>query len=293
MKNLILLFLIAYSALAKAVDFNGLTKLKVGATTVFFSEGEDVSAQFSGELCDEANTYFYKTLSEIEVPFRLLVLSEEDWPTFAMPQAIYGMPHYLSDGKTLVVAAEDNFFWQRQLPDFNTLSAPFKDLFPAVYQINGKVTVRYFFDLLAVHELGHAWHWVGRLNTQRKWLAELFCNIMLHTFIETKRPEFVSALITLPAYWAMQDASGLAFTTLEQFESDYNNIGMKNPFNYAWYQYRFHHAAKLIFNEGGEAVMMKLWAFLQANEETLSDADLRQKLGNEVHPYFFELIDSW
>jgi len=293
MKHLTLSFLTLLVSLAKAQEFEGLSKMLVGSLSVFYSEGEEVSAQFSGQICDEANSYFMETLSPLQVPFQLLVLAQKDWNSFADSRLIYGMPHYLADGRTLVVAAEDNTFWKRQLPDFATLSSPYKELFPITYQINGEISSRYFFDLLAVHELGHAWHTAARLNTQRKWLSELFCNIMLHTYIEQKKPEFLGALITLPAYWASRDTDDLTYTTLAQFETDYYQIGTANPFNYAWYQYRFHHAAKLLYDAGGEALMQKLWAFLGKYQDKLSDEELADRLAEEVHPYFRHLIDNW
>ena len=227
----------------QAQDLASLRHLKAAEIDVYYSDHEEVSARFSGDLCAGADAYFKATLEELEVPFQLLVLSEADWPVYTNPKLIYGMPHYKDDGKSLVVAAEDNMFWRMQLPDTASLKAPYKQLFPVVYNLNGEMSSRYFFDLLAVHELGHAWHWAAKLNTQRKWLSELYCNIMLHTYIAEERDEFLGALQTLPSYWAESDASGLKYTTLRQFEDDYNALGLENPFNYGWYQFRFHSAA--------------------------------------------------
>lgn len=264
-----------------------------GDFPVYYSEGQELAAEFIGELCTGANAYFKSTLAQEEVPFQLLVLSEADWPNFTTPKLIYGMPHYLGDGKTLVVAAEDCMFWRMQVPDPAKINAPFKELIPNVYTLNGQLSGRYFFDLLAVHELGHAWNWTGKINTQRKWMNELFCNIMLHTYIAEERPELLAGLETLPAYWVQADVGELKYTTLKQFEEDYRVLGQENPFNYGWFQFRFHRAAKLLYDEVGAEAMVKLWNFLQKNQDTLSDEELVNRLGKEVHPFLAELVLNW
>jgi hypothetical protein len=291
-RSLSAVFILFY-AHSYSQDLNHLNVLSGIGAKAFYSEGAEVSAQFSGGICNQANAYFFTHLAPLEVSFQLLVLNKEDWPKFTDPQLIYGMPHYLSDGKSLVVAAEDNMFWRKQIPDPATLSSPYKEQFLEVYNLNGEISGRHFFDLLAVHELGHAWHWAAKLNTQRKWMGELFGNIMLHTYIAEERQELVGVLETLPAYWVHADVGELQYISLKQFEEDYDQIGLGNPFNYAWYQYRFHRAAKLLYDEGGALLCKKLWDFLDSNIETLSDEELEKRLGKEVHPYFTELIKNW
>ena len=52
--------------------------------------------------------------------------------------------------------------------------------------------------LLALHELGHAFHQQGGLKMHRNWMGELFCNILLHTYIAENEPEQLPALTVLP-----------------------------------------------------------------------------------------------
>ncbi len=156
------------------------------------------------------------------------------------------------------VAAEDNAFWRMQLPDFSSLASPYKELFPMTYSLNEEVSSRYFFDLLPIHELGHTWATKAGLNTQRLWLSEMLCNLMLHTFIAEERGEFLGALELLPMHWSNEDQSNYVYTSLEQFQDNYWEIGTKSPRNYAWYQYRFHNAARKLYNEGGADVLINL-----------------------------------
>ena len=46
-----------------------------------------------------------------------------------------------------------------------------------------------FLDLLALHELGPAFHTQGGLKMQRNWMGELFVNILLHAYIAENEPE--------------------------------------------------------------------------------------------------------
>lgn len=259
---------------------------------VYYSEGQQKAASFSGELCAGAHAYFKSTLSQEEVPFQLLVLTEADWGKFTNPKLIYGMPHY-NGKKTLIVAAEDCMFWRMQVPDPAKINSPFKERITKVYMPEGKLSGRYFFDLLVVHELAHAWHWAGKINTQRQWMSELFGNIMLHNYIAEKRPELLAGLETLPAYWVQADVGNLKYTTLKQFDEDYNVLGLENPFNYGWYQFRFHNAAKLLYDEAGAEPMVKLWNFLKKHQERLSDEELVNRLREEVHPYLADLVLNW
>jgi len=265
----------------------------IGETTVFYSQDQEVSAQFLGEICNEANRFFQKTLEDLEVEFKVYVLSKEDWPHYTDPNLIYGMPHFVPKEKRLVVAAEDNLFWQMQLPDFSSLSSPYKELFPMTYSLTDEVSSRYFFDLLPIHELGHARASKAGLNTQRKWLSEMLCNLMLHTFIAEERGEFLGALELLTMYWSNEDQSDYSFTSLERFQDNYWEIGTQSPRNYAWYQYRFHNAARKLYNEGGADVLINLWSFLSGNQETLEDEVLLAGLRDKVHPYFEELWKEW
>ncbi|MCC5932071.1 MAG: hypothetical protein JJU28_22690 [Cyclobacteriaceae bacterium] len=292
-KTKLMLILTLLQVSLYAQEFEGLHHMLVGKTHVYYSDLVEVSAQFSGEISDGANAFFYQFLEPLEVECKVLVLSKKDWPSFTYPNLIYGMPHYVPEKKALFVAAEDNAFWTMQLPDFASLQAPFNEMIPMVYSFNGEKSARYFFDLLAIHELGHAWQGKAKLNTQRLWMMELLCNLMLHTYIAEERGEFLQALEVLPMYWSSQDKDLYAYTTLAQFDSDYNKIGPESPRNYAWYQYRFHNAARILYNEGGAEILKNLWDFLSSQSTKLSDEELLEKLTNEVHPYFETLINEW
>ncbi len=108
------------------------------------------------------------------------------------------MPHY-GDNQTLYVAAEDNAFWRSFIPPVDELPAEQSKLISETYSDNkGGLTMEPFFDLLAIHELGHAFHIQDSLMMQRKWMGELFANILLHTYIAENEPHLLPALIVFP-----------------------------------------------------------------------------------------------
>ncbi|MBK8405213.1 MAG: hypothetical protein IPL25_14370, partial [Saprospiraceae bacterium] len=104
------------------------------------------------------------------------------------------MPHY-NDAKTLIVASEDNDFWKSFIPQLSQLPKELAQQISNTYSDrDNTLTMRDFFDLLAIHELGHAFHNQGGLNMQRKWMGELFANIFCFIPIAEKEPELLPAL---------------------------------------------------------------------------------------------------
>ncbi len=153
---------------------------------------------------------------------------------------------------------------------------------------DGQLSMQPFFDLLAVHELGHAYHWQASLYMQRKWMGELFCNIFLHTYIAERQPQLLSALTVFPNMVVAGGSKGYNFITLDQFESNYTEIATKQPKNYGWYQCRFHVAAATIYDAGGKLVLPNLWTVLQ--DKTNKDhQQLAKELRTKVMPQWLTL----
>src|SRR5690606_27769758 len=159
----------------------------------------------------------------------LFGFSSGDWSKYTnFP--VYGMPHY-NDAQTLIVASEDNDFWESFIPPLDQLPKELAQQIANTYSDqNNSLTMRGFFDLLAIHELGHAFHEQGGLTMQRKWMGELFANILLHTYIAEKEPELLPALTVFPQMVVSStNKSDLKFTTLIELETNYNLIGQNFP----------------------------------------------------------------
>ncbi|TPV35365.1 hypothetical protein FJ651_00125 [Paucihalobacter ruber] len=285
------LFLFATSTVL-AQSFEDLNHLEGNITKTFYSNGSKEQAQIMAKRCDNVIS-FYKSLIMFEPVVTLLVLSPDDWSKYTnFP--VYGMPHY-NDAKTLIVASEDNNFWKSFIPPLDQLSKELAQQISKTYSEKGNsLSMRGFFDLLAIHELGHAFHEQGGLYMQRKWMGELFANILLHTYIAEKEPELIPALTVFPQMVVSStNKSDLKFTTLNELESNYDLLGQQYPNNYGWYQCRWHLAAGKIYDDGGKQAFKKLWQILKKQKEPLDDVAFANLLSKKVHQSVANVQLKW
>src|SRR5690606_904494 len=127
------------------------------------------------------------------------VLDEADWKKHTTIPMVYGMPHYTEENQRLFLAATDNDLWRSFIPPVHLLPGNLKEAVINAYRNEkGELTMQPFFDLLALHELGHAFQFQAGLNIQRKWMGELFANVFLHTYIAEKEPRMLNALTVFP-----------------------------------------------------------------------------------------------
>lgn len=272
--------------------YDSLQRLNIVTQKVYFSVGAKERAVKIGEYVAKAEEYFKKELN-IQPQYTVLVLSKADWKKFAHPNAIYGIPHYLPDGR-LVVAAENNEFWKRSLPPLETLPKELAEKARTVYtDESGEISLKAFFDLLAIHELGHAFQKAAGMENQRNWMGELLSNMLLHTYVAENEPHLLPALTVFPQLTISAiNSSKLKYTTLEDFETHYNEIAQKYPDNYGWYQCRFHTTANQIYTSGGTEAMKRLWVVLLHQKENLTETALKQLLAN-ASPTTHSILVNW
>ena len=154
--------------------------------------------------------------------------------------------------------------------------------------------MRGFFDLLAIHELGHAYHSQGGLTMQRKWMGELFANIFLHTYIAEKQPNSLPALTVFPKMVVSStNKEELKYTTLDELESNYNIISQQYPNNYGWYQCRWHMAAGNIYDDGGIQTFQNLWQILKNQQDPLDDLAFASLLSSKVAQSIADVQIKW
>lgn len=255
---------------------------------VYASAGTEQRAQSIAARCRNAHDFLNSTF-EFEPQVCVLVLRPEDWSEYAT-FPVYGMPHY-TDERTLAVAGQESGFWQSMSPPAEALPPEAAQEMKAAYgQSDGSVNLSPFFDLLAVHELGHLFQFQAKCQFPRLWLAELFCNLCLHTYTVAVEPEQLPALETFPRMVASLGVAELRYRSLADFERLYIDVG---PQNYGWYQCRFHVAAKHIYEAGGVEALQRLWrAFLQSDEK-LSDKQLAALFREDVHPTVEQVLTAW
>jgi hypothetical protein len=275
-----------------AQTFENLNHLTGHHTETYYSNGSKEQAETMASRCDSVMA-FYRSLIHFEPSVILLVLSPTDWSTYT-DFPVYGMPHY-NDAQTLIVASDDNDFWKSFMPPMDQLPSALAQQISITYTgMDGSLTMRGFFDLLAIHELGHAFHSQGGLTMQRKWMGELFANILLHTYIAEQEPELLPALTIFPKMVVSStNKEELKYSTLEELESNYNLIGQQYPNNYGWYQCRWHTEAGNIYDAGGTAALQNLWQALLTEKDPMDDAAFATLLSNKVHQSVADVPLKW
>ncbi len=276
---------------AAAQQANGLRSIKEQTFELRFSEGHEVRARSIGARIKKAMAYFEK-LVDIRPVVTVMVLDEEDWKKHTTIPMVYGMPHYID--QRLFLAATDNSFWKSFIPPVNTLPADLKNAVTTAYSNeSGELSMEPFFDLLALHELAHAFQFQGELNVQRKWMGEVFANIFLHTYIAEQEPEMLGALTVFPKMVIENGSKEYSYTTLEELEKNYELIGTKHPKNYGWYQSRWHAAAADVYNAGGVELTRKLWNALKAEKKDLGDEEFIAYLKSSSLQDVAGIMENW
>ena len=295
MRNLLMiLFLVAQVTItAKAQSNDTLILLSKYDFPAYASPGHLERAEIIALRIKNAMS-FQRELLGFQPGITLLVLDTGDWDKYASKGAVYGMPHYNEKDKKLIIAAEDNPFWKSFLPPLDVLPEELaKDIRATYRSANGQLSMQAFFDLLAIHELGHAFHMQDGLTMQRPWLGELFVNIFLHTYIAEREPALLPALTVFPKMVLAGGTKEFTYTSLPDITQRYDEIAMKYPKNYGWYQCRWHYAAAVIYDAGGKQVLRKLWDALKNNKERLNDEQLLQFLQTMTDKSIADMMEQW
>lgn len=273
-------------------QYEALDSLNGHRIQIYHSKGSQQRAEYVAAVTDSAFVY-YSELLGFKPSVEMLVLSVADWNRYTnMP--VIGMPHYdNTNNKKLVIAAEDNAFWQSFIPPLDKMDPAMAKAIKATYsRPNGTLSMESFFDLLALHELAHAFHMQAGINMQRKWMGELFVNMMLHSFVAEKMPHLLPALTVFPKMVVSAGSANYTYKKLQDIEERYDEIGSRHPNNYGWFQSRWHMAAANIYDNAGAAGAVKLWNALLQTTQKQTDVDLI-KLLTKAHPSIAAIMTNW
>ncbi len=286
-------FSFAQDTITSATRPPSLIEMKGYTQTFYYSPGHEARAKSIAVFMENAGNYFQKEI-EFTPKTQLYILAPQDWKDVAAKPLhdVYGFPHNI-DQVRLAIAAEDNDFWRSFLPPVEKLPPPIAAQVAKAYgKPGGSYSMMPFFDLLALHEMGHSYTSQAGLKMHRHWMGELFVNIMLHTYVAEIQPELLPALETFPNMVVGGGAAEYKFTSLEDFERLYATLGM-GPKNYGWYQSKLHSAAKDIYNAGGKEVMKKIWKALKEHQAEMTDQQFANMLNGEVHPSVANVYLKW
>ncbi len=262
-------------------------------------------AKASADLASGAYDYFRRLFSGVEPDIALIVADEVDWES----RQPYGLPFFNDDDGQirpgiLVMPAGSGDFWVAIGEDLREASPRgFKRLLAAYPAGTGGLDLQPFFDLITLHELGHAFEVLGDLRLPTFWLGEIFANLALHAFVATKRPESLPTLEVLSTVGvrsrrlaARMRAEG--YSTLEDLETHYTGgENSMDPLNYIWYQYRWQRLAACMFEADGEDGLVRFWDCFHGTDHPRTDmptaATLAPLLTAEVSRTLGRAVQHW
>jgi hypothetical protein len=210
----------------------------------------------------------------------LLILDENDWPSRST-HPVYGMPN--ADDGRLMMPATPNRFWTDFVELIQQRAPDHQAAMNAAYEAStGDLDLGRFFDLVATHELAHIF-FEKPVQLPCYWVEELTCNLLLHGYVTQCQPAALPALTIFPSAFASIEPSADWYRSLADFETHYAYD--MDPFNYGWYQCRFHVAAAAIHEKSGVAPAKRL-------RDACAPLTQAGRIKNLSQSELFELLDS-
>ena len=283
----------------------GLARLGGYPFEVRHSGGALVRAQAAASIAVDAYVYFRQLFSGVEPDIALIVADEADWES----RQPYGLPFFNDDDGQirpgiLVMPAGSGDFWVGIGEDLREASPRgFRRLLAVYPDGAGGLDLQPFFDLVTLHELGHAFEVLGDVRLPTFWLGEIFANLALHAFVATKRPGSSNTLEVLSTVGAQSRRLAArmrveGYSTLEELETHYTGgQHPMDPLNYVWYQYRWQRLAARVFEADGEDGLVRFWDCFHATDRLYSGnvtaASLAPLLSAEVSQTLGRAVQRW
>ena len=284
---------------------SGLARLDGYPFEVRYSEGYAERARASADVAADGYGYLGRLFSGVTPDIAVVVADRGDWES----RQPYGLPFFDDDDGQIrpgvvVMSAGPGDFWVAMGEEIREVSPDgYARLLAAYPDGAGGLDLQPFFDLVTIHELGHAFEVLGGLRLPTFWLSEIFANLALHAFVATKTPESLDTLEVLslvgahsPGLDARVRAEG--YSTLEDLETHYTGgDDPMGPLNYVWYQYRWQRIAADVFNSDGEDALTRLWDRFAPGDRPdvgpTSRLALAQVLTSDVSATLGQAIRGW
>jgi hypothetical protein len=284
---------------------SGLACLDGYPFEVRYSDGALVRARAAADVAANAYDYFGRLFTGVEPDIAVIVADEADWQS----RQPYGLPFFNDeDGQIrpgiVVMPAGSGDFWIGMGQDIRDASPRgYARLLAAYPDGAAGLDLQPFFDLVTLHELGHAFEVLGDLRLPTFWLGEIFANLALHAFVATRQPESLNTLEVLSTVGAQSRRLAArmraeAYSTLEELEAHYTGGDQPmSPLNYVWYQYRWQRIAARMFNADGEDGLVRFWNAFHGTDRLGSSevtaASLAPLLRTEVSETLGRAIQNW
>jgi hypothetical protein len=272
---------------------------------VRYSDGRLVRARAAADLASDAYCYLSRLCSSFEPDIAIVVADQHDWKS----RQPYGLPFFNDDAGQIrpgivVMPAGSGDFWTAIGEDIREASPRgYAKLLATYHDGAGGLDLQPFFDLVTIHELGHAFEVLGGLNLPTFWLGEIFANLALHSFVATRRPESLSTLEVLPTVGAQSRRLAArmraeGYSTLDELEAHYTGGDHPmSPLNYVWYQHRWLRLAAKMFDTDGEEALVRFWDYFHGIDHCRRDdetaASLAPLLTSEVSETLGRAVRRW
>ena len=284
---------------------SGLARLGGYPFEVRYSDGAVVRARAAADVAADAYAYLSRLFTGVAPDIAVIVADKADWQS----RQPYGLPFFNDDDGQirpgiLVMPAGSGDFWTAIGQDIRDASPHgYKRLLAAYPDGADGLDLQPFFDLVTIHELGHAFEMLGDLRLPTFWLGEIFANLALHAFVAARQPDRLNTLEVLSTVGAQSRRLGArmraeGYSTLEELEAHYTGGDQPmSPLNYIWYQYRWQRLAAKMFNADGEDGLVRFWncfhgtGRLSSGEVTA--ASLAPLLRTEVSETLGRAIQNW
>jgi hypothetical protein len=257
---------------------SGLPRLGGYPFEVRYSDGSLIRARAAADVAADAYVYFSRLFSGVEPDIAVIVADETVWES----RQPYGLPFFNDDDGQIrpgivVMPAGSGDFWIAIGQDIREASPRGYTRLLATYPDGaGGLDLQPFFDLVTIHELGHAFEMLGDVRLPTFWLGEIFANLALHAFVATRQPESLNTLEVLSSVGAQSRHLGArmradGYSTLEELEAHYTGGDQPmSPLNYVWYQYRWQRLAAKMFDTDGEEGLIRFWNCFHATDRLSS-----------------------
>jgi hypothetical protein len=272
---------------------------------VRYSDGSLVRARAAADVAANAYGYFSRLFSAAEPDIAVIVANEADWSG----SGPYGLPFFRDDAGEIrpgivLMPAGGGDFWKGIGQDIRDASPRgYAKLLATYPDGTGGLDLQPFFDLITIHELGHAFEVLGGLRLPTFWLSEIFVNLAMHALVATRLPATLPTLEVLPTVGAgsrklaaRMRAEG--YSTLEELQAHYTGgDDSMDPLNYVWYQHRWLRLAAKMFEVDGEDGLVRFWdrfhSFDRVNASEATAASLAPLLTTEVSPILGRAVRDW
>jgi hypothetical protein len=237
-----------------------------GKVNTYYSKGCETKAKYLQELLQDA-VIFYENKLQDTFDIKLLVLNKSDW------KLLVGGPYFLYDFARNPDRIEMgiNEIYKIKLPDSKTLY--------------GK-NVAYYWDFLAVHELGH---YIARRNnaTGIYWKGEFFADYIQLGFLIEKIPEWH---LNTGICRALFKYLPVKYKSLEDFQKNYSRM---DPANMLLYQTKLNELAYRIFKKRGWSFMYEYLDRYKIKDTTIDRKLFLQKTISDFKEMEPEIFNDW